>query len=237
MFSDRPHVLPRWTIFGLLLFITYLSSLLEFGLTGQPYLDKAHPLQDSGAVQGSASTSGQLQTRSQVNVIGVGENAVVPQGSIQKKSSEGEWGVAKQVDEHTWTMQVADDARMATSQEIFVALNSYRQKQGKGTLIWDNGLASYAKQRSDYFVSIKKLDGHAGFSDFVDNQDGFKKLGFGGLGENSSYGYKLEGVHLIEWVYAGDKPHNDNQLNSAWTHVGIGVSGTATNLIFGGDKF
>jgi uncharacterized protein YkwD len=68
------------------------------------------------------------------------------------------------------------------------------------------------------------------------NNDGFGKLGFSSLGENSSYGYLLEGVHLIEWVYAGDAPHDNNQLNSEWSHVGIGVNGTATDLIFGGRK-
>jgi hypothetical protein len=43
-------------------------------------------------------------------------------------------------------------------------------------------------------------------------------------------------VHLIEWVYAGDKPHNDNQLSSKWSAVGIGISGSATDLVFGGSK-
>jgi len=52
------------------------------------------------------------------------------------------------------------------------------------------------------------------------------------LGENISYGYRLEGVHLIEWMYAGDKPHDDNQLDSKWDHVGIGVKETATCIIF-----
>lgn len=147
-----------------------------------------------------------------------------------------EWGVAKQIDEHTWTIKVGEDARMATPQEILTALNEYRQRHGSNTLQWDDKLAEYAQGRADHFNSIKSTDKHAGFNDYVQNQNGFEKLGFNGLGENSSYGYKVEAVHLIEWIYAADEPHNKNQLNSGWSHVGIGVSGTSTNLIFGGKK-
>jgi len=147
-----------------------------------------------------------------------------------------EWGTSKQLGEHTWTIRVGQDTKNGTSQEILSALNGYRQGKGKGTLVWDERLANYAQERASYFASKGDLDSHAGFTDYVNNQDGFHKLGFMNLGENSSYGYTLEGVHLIEWVYAGDKPHDDNQLNSEWTHVGIGVSGSASNLIFGGKK-
>jgi uncharacterized protein YkwD len=148
-----------------------------------------------------------------------------------------EWGVAKQIDEHTWTVQVGTDKQMAVPQGILTALNTYRQKHGRGGLAWDNTLAQYAQLRANLFNSSGKLDGHAGFKDYLDNHDGFKKLGFANVGENSSLGYTLESVHLIEWVYAADKPHNDNQLNSKWSFVGIGVSGSATNLIFGGERF
>lgn len=234
MFSDRPQAFPRWTIISLLLFLSFLSGMLELDSSGEPYITQT--VRQGTDVQGSASSSGEIALRAQMGQLDVGQSNT--QSNVTNKTqAKGEWGVAKQVDEHTWTMQVADDERMATPQEILIALNNYRQKHGKGSLAWDTGLAAYAQERTNYFVSLKRLDAHAGFSDFVDKQDGFIKLGFGGLGENSSYGYRLAGVHLIEWVYAGDKPHDDNQLNSAWTHVGIGVNGTATNLIFGGDKF
>lgn len=147
-----------------------------------------------------------------------------------------EWGTSKQVSEHTWTIRVGQDSTIGSAQEIFTALNNYRLRHGKGTLNWDENLANFAKSRATYFTSKGDLDSHAGFSDYVNNQDGFHKLGFMSLGENSSYGYTLDGVHLIEWVYAGDKPHDDNQLNGEWTHVGIGVAGTATDLVFGGKK-
>lgn len=143
-----------------------------------------------------------------------------------------EWGKAKQVSEHGWTMNVGFDAKMAAPQEILLALNSYRQKHGRNSLSWDDRLANFAKQRAKYFTQISNLDEHAGFSEFVKSEENIRSLGFWWLGENSSYGYRLEGVHLIEWVYAGDQPHNDNQLNPDWTNVGIGIDGYQTDIIF-----
>ena len=121
---------------------------------------------------------------------------------------------------------------MATANEIFEALNSYRLKHSRNSLNWDDRLANYALQRAKYFTQIGNLDEHAGFSEFVKTEENVRSLGYWWLGENSSFGYRLEGVHLIEWVYAGDKPHNDNQLSPDWTHVGIGVDGYQTNIIF-----
>ena len=147
-----------------------------------------------------------------------------------------EWGKAKQISEHTWTMRIGFDDVMATSSEIFEALNTYRVRHGKNSLQWDDRLASYALSRAKYFTQIGNLDEHAGFSEYVKDENNVKSLGFWALGENSSYGYRLNGTHLIEWVYAGDEPHDLNQLNSMWTHVGIGVDGHQTNLIFGGQQ-
>lgn len=147
------------------------------------------------------------------------------------------WGVARQIDEVTWTMKVGEDEKMATANEIFVALNEYRKRYGSQVLTWDNKLSEYANNRAIYLNSIKSVDGHKGFTNFMENEDGFNKLGFTALGENISFGYKLNGVHTIEWMYAGDKPHNDNQLDNRWNYVGIGVNGLATCLIFGTGKF
>jgi uncharacterized protein YkwD len=146
------------------------------------------------------------------------------------------YGKSRQVDEHTWTIQVGEDSQAGSAQEIFAALNVYRQQKGKAEVSWDTKLADYAQGRANTFSSNHNLDNHAGFQDFIHNQDGFNKVGFFALGENSSIGYHVSGTHLIEWVYAGDAPHDENQLSSTWTHVGVGVSGDATDLVFGGNK-
>lgn len=133
-------------------------------------------------------------------------------------------------------MKIQMDDRMTTPKEIFEALNIYRSRNQRSQLEWDNRLAEYANTRAKHFTELGKLDAHAGFKDYTNNIDNVKKLGFWSLGENSSYGYRLLGVHIIEWVYAADEPHNNNQLSPDWSHVGIGVDGNQTALIFGGNK-
>lgn len=146
------------------------------------------------------------------------------------------WGVAKQIDEHTWTMKIGEDPTMATPTEILSALNAYRPRYGAQILTLDPKLTAYAQTRVDYFNEIRNIDAHAGFTNFLENENGYSKLGFTYLGENISIGYRLNGVHLIEWLYAGDEPHNKNQLDTKWDHVGIAVKGTATCLIFATGK-
>lgn len=149
---------------------------------------------------------------------------------------DGPWGVARQIDDHTWTMKIGLDEKMATPEEILSALNDYRRVHGSQILTMNEKLKNYAQERARYLNKKGSTDGHQGFNDFLENQNGFEKLGFTSLGENISYGYKLNGVHIIEWMYAGDKPHNDNQLDNRWNYVGIGTDGLATCLIFGTGK-
>lgn len=165
---------------------------------------------------------------------------IIPTKSLSQQSINNQqpidnspWGVAKQIDEHTWTMKVGQDDRIGTPREIFDALNAYRERAGGGRLTWDENLVSFAQTRAAYFNSIKNLDAHAGFIEYTKSADNLKKLGFWGVGENANYGQRLLGVHLIEWIYAGDKPHDDNQLDPTWTHVGVGVSGLGVSIIFG----
>lgn len=159
-----------------------------------------------------------------------------PTLSLKQSNEPEEWGVAKQISEHTWTMKIQMESAMTTPREIFDALNEYRYKKRREKLQWDDRLAEYAQSRAQFFTSNGKLDEHAGFSEYVKSIDNVKKLGFWSVGENSSFGYRMNGLHLIEWIYAGDPPHDNNQLMTEWTHVGVGVDGHQTNLIFGGNK-
>jgi uncharacterized protein YkwD len=127
--------------------------------------------------------------------------------------------------------------KLRFDQQLFQALNEYRSKKGRAYLSWDEKLASFAKSRSDYLLTLGSLDNHAGFKDFISNKDGFAVLGFNALGENQSWSSSpLSPTYIIETQYAGDKPHDDNQLSSDWSYVGVGVSGTYTDLVFGGKK-
>ena len=143
------------------------------------------------------------------------------------------YGQATKISDHTYELQVQSDSSMAGTQEVFTALNTYRQKNGVGALAWNMTLANYAQTRATFFSSKGSLDGHAGFMDFINNQNGFSKLGFNHLGENAAYAGPLNGTHIIEEVFAADSEHNDNQLSSDWTQVGIGISGIETDIVFG----
>lgn len=120
--------------------------------------------------------------------------------------------------------------------DLFNALNNYRIKNGVNALAWDSKLGDFAQSRASIFNQNGGLDNHAGFLDFINNQDGFHKLGFYKLGENSSWGYNVSAVDLIEQVYTQDSGHKQNELNPSWSHVGIGLSGTSTDFVFGGSK-
>lgn len=126
-------------------------------------------------------------------------------------------------------------AKSEYASELLEALNNYRGENGQTPLSIDPKLQNYAKQRSDYYLTIGKIDNHDGFNNLLKN-DGFKKLGFMELAENSSFGYNLSAADLIETVFAKSDYHNKNMLNPTYTHIGISVSGSATNFVFGGRK-
>lgn len=141
------------------------------------------------------------------------------------------WGEAVQVSDTGYRMKIAYDSVMATATETFQALNWYRYTKGKSNLTWDDRLAKYALERATY-ICENGSDSHAGFSDYVENQEGYKTLGFYRLGENMSVNMRFTGTHLIEWMYAADEAHDSNQLGD-WSHVGVGIFGDCSDLIFG----
>lgn len=147
------------------------------------------------------------------------------------------WGVAEQVDDVTYTIRVRYDEHMGTPTEIMDAINQYRATKGVGGLSWDDRLGEYAQSRADHFESIQGTDKHAGFNTYLENEDGFNKLEFNRLGENSFFGGTLTGTHLIEWVFSQSPGHDANQTDSGWSHIGVGTSASSVNIIFGSGKF
>lgn len=139
---------------------------------------------------------------------------------------------------YTYQVRIGSDERMATPTEIRDALNEYRNTHGKSELKWDEVLGQYAQTRAKYFSDNQILDEHEGFRRFVNNDNGFEKLGFDSLGENSAYlsGGELMAGTIIEKLFASDIYHDNNQLDTKWTHIGVGIEGLAINVIFGGNK-
>lgn len=146
-------------------------------------------------------------------------------------------GQSVKVNDTTWRITVPQDTTMGTQAEVFAALNSYRQKKGQAQLLWDDKLGSYAQSRADFFAANGSMDGHLGFNNYISNQNGFNALGFSSLGENSAFlGGTIEATRIIEVIFAGDVPHDSNQLDSKWSHAGVGVHGQAVDVVFGGRK-
>ncbi len=203
--------------------------------TTYPVLENNEFIQDTPAPENIEPTEVPTATPT---IIPTKKPTPIPSPTIIKniETDNQPWGVAKQIGEHTWTIKVGQDSVMASAAEILEALNNYRSLHGSQKLTMDSKLSEYAQSRADFFYQKEKLDSHQGFNNFLTNEDGFDKLGFSWLGENASYGYRLNGVHLIEWIYASDEDHNQNQLNNNWNYVGIGVKDTATCLIFGTGK-
>lgn len=131
--------------------------------------------------------------------------------------------------------KLENTSQSATQQQLFHSLNTYRQKKGKSSLSWDGKLGGFAQSRADQFARDDKMDGHAGFKAMFDN-NGYQRMGFLKMGENSSMSDNTDSTYIIESLYAGSAAHEDNQLNDSYTHVGVGVSGKFTNLVFGGKK-
>jgi len=122
-----------------------------------------------------------------------------------------------------------------SGQSVLQAFNNYRGKNGVGSLTIDEKLQSYAQSRADHLKSIGKLDKHAGHQEFMAG-GGFNKLGFNAIAENQGWNFKGDAIGLIESFYGKSSGHNKNQIDLKYTHVGIGISGAFTNLVFGGRK-
>lgn len=143
------------------------------------------------------------------------------------------WGEAWRQEDGSYTMKIQEDSVMSAPQELAEAINRYRETKGMGRLAWSDTLAAYAQSRAEYIVA-NGSDRHAGFNNFVENEDGFQKLGFNCLGENMSEGFRLSGTHLVEWMYAQSPGHDANQLNPIYASIGVGIGDRVSVLIFGG---
>ena len=114
------------------------------------------------------------------------------------------WGSTEKVGEHLYRTYVGRDERMGTPSEILSALNSYRRNHNQGELFSDEKLCSLAKMRAEEQEKMGKLDTHKGIEEYMKDPNHWKELNITALGENSSFGYVLSGVHLIEWVFDAD---------------------------------
>jgi len=143
------------------------------------------------------------------------------------------WGEAWQQEDGSYTLKIQEDPIMSTPRELADAISRYRETKGVGRLEWSDALSAYAQSRAEY-IAKNGSDHHAGFNNYLQNENGYEQLGFNCLGENMSEGFRLSGTHLVEWMYAQSPGHDANQLNPIYNRVGVGISEKISVLIFGG---
>lgn len=144
---------------------------------------------------------------------------------------DAQWGESVMVQEHSYKMKIGEDPVMANPREIYDALNTYRSTKGVSKVEWNDKMAALAAERVLEVPS--ETTPHEGFNKRLDEEGFWREYNLLSAGENASYGYRMNGVHLIEWLYASDTGHDGNQLNPQWDSVGIAVSGESNVLIFG----
>ncbi len=136
----------------------------------------------------------------------------------------------EKVDEHTTITWLPPDDRMSTSEELFAAINSYRRTHGIAEVTKSDTLCSIAQKRADEQAALGKIDGHAGFPKYAQEQGEFSYLTevlFGGEQPQS-------GVHIVE--YGWDQSltgHREAIQDRSMTHGCGGVAGYFAAFIFG----
>lgn len=152
---------------------------------------------------------------------------------VNQSTSLPPWGQTEKIGDHLYRTHVGSDTQMATSDDIFNALNVYRTNHGIQSVGKDDKLCAFAQKRAQDQNLAGGLDTHKGFNDYMADSNHWDELNVHGIGENSAWNYQLTGTHLIEWVFDADQEHRDNQLNPAWTLACAGVSGKTVDVIFG----
>ena len=144
------------------------------------------------------------------------------------------WGIAEKVAEHLYQINVGQDPMMSTNEELFGALNTYRELHGVPALQMNDDLCRFAELRIKQLIDLGRLDSHKGFKEYLDSEENWKNLpGLISIGENNSIGYRLTGTHLIEWIFDADEEHRSNQLDARWNQGCVRIQGTIVEVLFG----
>lgn len=136
----------------------------------------------------------------------------------------------EKVDEHTTITWLPPDDLMSTPDELFAAMNNYRRSHGIAEVAKSDTLCAIAQKRAEEQRALGKIDGHAGFPKYAQEQREFSYLTevlFGGDQPQS-------GVHIVE--YGWDQSltgHREAIQDRSMTHGCGGVAGSFAAFIFG----
>lgn len=134
------------------------------------------------------------------------------------------------MDEHTTVTWLPPDDRMSTTDELFTAMNNYRQTHSIAGVERNDTLCTIVQKRADEQQALGTIDGHAGFPKYAQEQREFSYLTevlFGGQQPQS-------GVHIVE--YGWDQSltgHREAIQDRSMTHGCGGVAGYFAAFIFG----
>ncbi len=123
---------------------------------------------------------------------------------------------------------------MPSASQLFAGLNTYRAQHGVSQLKWDETLADYSSQLAEQANHRGAIDGGQNLRQ-VRSQNPFA-FGFQNIGELQSYGVTESATGLFANYFAAYPSTNITQSSSDWQYVGIGVNGTAVEVIFGARK-
>lgn len=136
----------------------------------------------------------------------------------------------EKVDEHTTMIWLLPDDRMSTSDELFTAMNNYRRAHSIPEVAKHDTLCSIAQKRADEQQALGKIDDHAGFTKYAQEQRDFSYLTevlFGGAQPQS-------GVHIVEFGWDQSLTgHREAIQDRTMTHGCGGIAGYFAVFIFG----
>lgn len=119
-----------------------------------------------------------------------------------------------------------DDAQIA--KEIFVLVNTYRQKKGLTPLKYSDAAAAEAQTHSNRMAKRLVPFGHAGF-DGRFNRLKRKLPRMMGCAENVAYGAATAQAAVDMWLHS---PGHKKNIKGKYTHTGIGVSRNRKGVLY-----
>ncbi len=156
-------------------------------------------------------------------------SANIEKSKTTNNNWEETWKVEK-IDDKTTSTKFPEDDRMGTAEELFVAINNFRQAHSISTVQKHDTLCRIAQTRANQLLELGQLDGHAGMSDLAHSQQDFDNMG-----EVISGGVQKQlAVHTVEWGWGRSLTgHRESILNKKWTHGCGGIAGLFNVFVFG----
>jgi|GEM_PF-2523457 len=148
-------------------------------------------------------------------------------GVINQPLPTPDWSIRK-VDEHMTEFSVPVNDTMASKQELFDAVNSYRRSHNLNTLTSNSTICDIAQKRAQEQLDNGALDNHAGFGKYGESQNEFSHLG-----EVLYGGQPLSGVHIVEFGWDRSLTgHREALQNPSWQIGCGGIAGVFAAFVF-----